>query len=76
MPATILTLAMGSLSAYCFTLIARSCEMNGVSTYMEAWEKSVRYARADFFRIAIQNACPAHALPIGPPTGLFITRQI
>lgn len=41
-PATLLTLAMGSLSAYCFTLIARSCEMNGVQTYMEAWEKSVR----------------------------------
>jgi hypothetical protein len=75
-PATILTLAMGSLSAYCFTLIARSCEMNGVSTYMEAWEKSVRYARADFFRIAIRSHVMLHALLTGRPTGLFITCQI
>lgn len=40
-PAAALTTALGSLSAYCFTLIARVCALNKVETYGEAWEKSV-----------------------------------
>jgi len=40
-PAVALTMGMGSLSAYCFTLIARVCALNKVETYGEAWEKSV-----------------------------------
>lgn len=42
-PAAALTTALGSLSAYCFTLIARVCALNKVETYGEAWEKSVGY---------------------------------
>jgi solute carrier family 38 (sodium-coupled neutral amino acid transporter), member 11 len=40
-PAAALTTALGTLSAYCFTLIARVCALNKVETYGEAWEKSV-----------------------------------
>lgn len=40
-PATALVFAMAGLSGYCFSLIARVCEMNKCNTYMEAWERSI-----------------------------------
>ena len=39
-PATILTAAIGAISAYTFMLIARVCDMTGASFYADAWDKT------------------------------------
>jgi len=40
-PAALITVAMGCLSAYCFSIIARVCAAYNAKTYYEAWGKSV-----------------------------------
>lgn len=39
-PATILTTAIGAISAYTFMLIARVCKMTGATSYADAWDKT------------------------------------
>jgi len=39
-PATILTTAIGAISAYTFLLIARVCKMTGATSYADAWDKT------------------------------------
>lgn len=41
LPASVLTLTMGVLCAYTYTLVGRSCELTGTSTFREAWAKVV-----------------------------------
>jgi len=40
-PAVSITVLIGLLSAYCFSLIGRVCASRGATSYREAWEKSV-----------------------------------
>jgi amino acid permease len=40
-PATLLCIAMGSLSAYCFSLIGRVCNKTGALTFRGAWVISI-----------------------------------
>ncbi|CAM9368741.1 unnamed protein product [Chrysoparadoxa australica] len=40
-PGVALTAALGGLSAYCFSLIGRTCNATGALTYGEAWAKTV-----------------------------------
>ena len=39
-PATIITTAIGAISAYTFLLIARVCKMTGATSYADAWDKT------------------------------------
>mmetsp|Transcript_28768 Transcript_28768/g.69266 ORF Transcript_28768/g.69266 Transcript_28768/m.69266 type:complete len:519 (+) Transcript_28768:338-1894(+) len=39
-PATILTIAIGAISAYTFMLIARVCKMTGATSYADAWDRT------------------------------------
>mmetsp|Transcript_36870 Transcript_36870/g.66312 ORF Transcript_36870/g.66312 Transcript_36870/m.66312 type:complete len:491 (+) Transcript_36870:117-1589(+) len=39
-PATILTTAIGAISAYTFMLIARVCKMTGATSYADCWDKT------------------------------------
>jgi amino acid permease len=39
-PAIMLLVVMGSLSAYTFSMIARVCSMTGASSYADAWDKT------------------------------------
>ena len=39
-PATLLTLFTGAISAYTFMLIARVCKMTGATSYADAWDKT------------------------------------
>jgi amino acid permease len=39
-PASLLILAMGVISAYTFSLIARVCALTGASSYADAWDKT------------------------------------
>jgi len=39
-PATLLTTAIGAISAYTFMLIARVCKMTGATSYADAWDKT------------------------------------
>ncbi|GMH89492.1 hypothetical protein TrVE_jg5671 [Triparma verrucosa] len=41
LPAAGLILFIGTLSAYCFSLIGRVCSMTGATTYRGCWDKSV-----------------------------------
>ena len=40
-PATLLIFTIGVLSAYCFSLLGRVCDLTGATTYREAWDLSV-----------------------------------
>ncbi len=68
-PAGALTMALGSLSAYCFTLIARVCALNKVDTYGQAWEKAVGKKTAWMVPFACTFktfcACTAYSIIIG-----------
>jgi len=39
-PATLLTIITGGISAYTFMLIARVCKMTGATSYADAWDKT------------------------------------
>lgn len=39
-PATLLTTAIGGISAYTFMLIARVCKMTGATSYSDAWDRT------------------------------------
>lgn len=41
LPAIALLATIGTISAYCFTLVARVCEETGSSSWGEAWSRSV-----------------------------------
>lgn len=68
-PAALLTVAMGKLSGYCFQLIARSCDLNNVETYVESWEKAVSPKSAWIIPAACTFktfcACLAYSIIIG-----------
>jgi amino acid permease len=40
-PAVVLIACIGTMSAYCFSLIGRVCYLTGATTYRDAWNKSV-----------------------------------
>ncbi|CAM9399088.1 unnamed protein product [Phaeothamnion confervicola] len=40
-PAAAMTVALGALSGYCFSLIGRACAATGAKTYGEAWSRTV-----------------------------------
>lgn len=41
LPASFITLLVGIMTGYCFSLIGRVCSYTSSSTYLEAWSKSV-----------------------------------
>jgi solute carrier family 38 (sodium-coupled neutral amino acid transporter), member 11 len=76
-PAVVLVGVMGTLSGYCFSLIARSCAMNKVDTYMEAWEKTlgsvvILPAGGGSSRVFIHPPFPPHPRYGSPKTAWMV----
>ena len=57
LPASLICAAMGIMGGYTFSVIGRACEQHGVSTYQDAWAKSVDEKSAWVISASITTMC-------------------